>query len=203
MLEYMSNSNLPPPKKKTTTKLFMWIRYSLLAIKSSSFCPGHANNEKELTTWLGGAEMLENLHFLHFFSQNQDNKALPQVNLASPWLSCVRSDRDKTDYTNRRSKSSTKYAPIADHNRVHKGVSHALAVSHVVGLQDDVHDLSRVDCRQGERICYCKVITRQPIQFISHTASESCGSSSSMPCPSSSSSSSNNRLMLSLPLSAI
>ena len=84
--------------------------------------------------------------FPSLFSQNQDNKALPQAILAGSWLLCVRSDRDTADYMNRWSKSPTKYAPIADHNRVHKDLSHALAVSHAVGLQDNVRDLSRVDC---------------------------------------------------------
>ena len=69
------------------------------------------------------------------FSQNQDNKALPQANLAGSVLLYVQSDRDTADYTNRRSKSPTKYAPIADHNRVHKDVSRALAVSRVVGFR--------------------------------------------------------------------
>ena len=31
---------------------------------------------------------------------------------------------------------------LADHNRVHKDVSHALAVNHAVGLQDSMRDLS-------------------------------------------------------------
>ena len=91
--------------------------------------------------------MLESPHFHHiFFSQNQDNKALPRANLAVSWLLCVHCDRDTAGYTSCRSKSPTKYAPIADHNHVHNGVCHALAVSHVLDLQDSARDLSRVDC---------------------------------------------------------
>ena len=120
--------------------------------KSRSFCPGHPNNEKT-TMWFVDTKMLESPNFFHFSSQNQDNKALPPANLAGSWLLRVRSDRDTADYTNRRSKSPTKYAPIADHNRVHKDVSHALAVSHAVGLQDSVRDLSRVDCTASGPDC--------------------------------------------------
>ena len=53
---------------------------------------------------------------------------------------CVHSDRDTAEYTNRRSKSATKYASISDNNRGHKDISHTLAVSDTVDLQDSVHD---------------------------------------------------------------
>ena len=98
--------------------------------------------------------MLESRNFLHFFSQKQDNKALPQATctLARSWLYCVRSDHDTADYMNHRSKSPTKYTPIADHNRVHKDLSHVLAVNHAVGLLDSVRSLSRVDCTCTVRI---------------------------------------------------
>ena len=90
--------------------------------KSRRFCPRHPNNEKRTTWCVDSKKMLESLNFLHFFSQNQDNIVLLQTILAESWLLCVRSDRETSDYTNRRSKSPTKYAPIADHNRVHKDV---------------------------------------------------------------------------------
>ena len=57
---------------------------------------------------------------------------------------CVR--RYTADYTNRRSKSLTKYAAIADHS----DVPHVLAVSHVVGhvASMDPGQYSAVLCRR-------------------------------------------------------
>ena len=91
---------------------------------SRSFCPGHP------------------ISFTFFSKPRYSNKAFPQANLAGSSLLCTYME---VIVIVTQQITRIAYAPIADHNRVHKDVSHALAVSHVVGLQDSARDLSRVD----------------------------------------------------------